>query len=617
MASRIKGITVEIGGDVTGLDKALKKVNGDIKNTQTQLKDVERLLKLDPKNVVLLEQKQRLLNKSTDELRQKQEALKQALEGVTVDDAKWAEWEKAQADFARQTAATEKELAQLKKRAEELEKQGVAPDSEELALVTEKISFAEQKLEDLRNQSVSTYEQMGKPITQDSFDRMNRELIDTEQQLDKAEKASDKFNIALEKVGVTAKQVADKAAGVADATKGLSAAAGVVAGALTGMAISAGKAADDLNTMSRQSGFSTQTLQEWQYASDRIDVSVETMVGAATKLKKNMTSTSADVVRAFSDLGIGVRDNEGKLRDIEGVFNDVVFGLSQIQNETERDTIAMTLFGRSADELAGVIDDGGAALREYGKEAEDLGLVLSQDALDGANQFNDGLDIIKARAQAAFMEAGAALAEKLLPELDKLVDGVTKVIQWFSRLDGGTLKLIGTIAILVAAISPIARIISGVGNAINGVSGIATLFSNVAGNSVYLTFAKWAIIIAAVAAALSLLIALIATLTGKSEEVNRTISNIGNATKGQIPAFANGGILTEGSALVGENGAEMLTMRNGAAVVQPLERSEPAQPRPVATRTDVNINFTGSLSQLGRVLQPVVTAQTNRVGSVI
>ena len=53
MANRIKGITVEIGGDVTGLDKALKDVNGTIKNTQSQLKDVERLLKLDPSNTEL------------------------------------------------------------------------------------------------------------------------------------------------------------------------------------------------------------------------------------------------------------------------------------------------------------------------------------------------------------------------------------------------------------------------------------------------------------------------------------------------------------------------------------------------------------------------------------
>lgn len=61
MANRIKGITVEIGGDTTKLSKALEGVNKNIKNTQSQLKDVEKLLKLDPKNTELLSQKQKLL----------------------------------------------------------------------------------------------------------------------------------------------------------------------------------------------------------------------------------------------------------------------------------------------------------------------------------------------------------------------------------------------------------------------------------------------------------------------------------------------------------------------------------------------------------------------------
>ena len=62
MASRIQGITVEIGGDTTKLTTALKGVNSEIRNTQSQLRDVEKLLKLDPGNTELLSQKQRILN---------------------------------------------------------------------------------------------------------------------------------------------------------------------------------------------------------------------------------------------------------------------------------------------------------------------------------------------------------------------------------------------------------------------------------------------------------------------------------------------------------------------------------------------------------------------------
>ena len=80
MANRIKGITVEIGGDTTGLDKALKSVNSSIKTTQSSLKDVNRLLKLDPKNTELLSQKQKLLKDAIGATKEKLDSLKQAQE---------------------------------------------------------------------------------------------------------------------------------------------------------------------------------------------------------------------------------------------------------------------------------------------------------------------------------------------------------------------------------------------------------------------------------------------------------------------------------------------------------------------------------------------------------
>ena len=79
-ASRIQGITVEIGGDTTKLTAALKGVNGEIRTTQSQLRDVERLLKLDPGNTELLAQKHRLLAEAVRETKEKLETLKAAAE---------------------------------------------------------------------------------------------------------------------------------------------------------------------------------------------------------------------------------------------------------------------------------------------------------------------------------------------------------------------------------------------------------------------------------------------------------------------------------------------------------------------------------------------------------
>ena len=83
MASRIKGITVEIGGDTSGLEKSLSDVNNSIKKTQSQLRDVNNLLKLDPSNTVLLAQKQELLQSAIGDTERKLQALEQAQEDVT------------------------------------------------------------------------------------------------------------------------------------------------------------------------------------------------------------------------------------------------------------------------------------------------------------------------------------------------------------------------------------------------------------------------------------------------------------------------------------------------------------------------------------------------------
>ena len=397
MADRIKGITVVLGGDTTGLNKALSGTNKEIKNTQSQLKDVERLLKLDPKNTELLEQRQRLLADAVSKSKTKLDTLKEA----------------------------EKQVQEQFKRGE---------------------------------------------VTQQQYDALQREIVDTAQELNRLEEAANKSNEKLNKISETAKKVGDAAQTVADKTKGLSAAAGAGVAGLGAMALKAGAAADDINTLAKQSGFGTDEIQKWQYAADRIDVSVDTIVGSARKMKKNMVSTSAETTAAWERLGVSVTDSNGELRDSTEVFYEAIEALSQVPNETERDTLAMQLFGKSADEMAGIIDEGGVSLREMGEEAEKSGLILSQDALDGANAFNDGVDTLKAKAQQAFFSAGAALAENLLPFMDDLVDKISSVLQWIASLDGDTLALIGTVLLAVAAISPIASIIAKTTSAIQGVS---------------------------------------------------------------------------------------------------------------------------------------------------
>lgn len=393
---KVRGVTIEIGGDVTELSKALKGVNSDISKTQKELKDVEKLLKLDPSNTELLRQKHELLGK--------------------------------------QVADTKTKLETLKKAEEELNKNGVDKHS-------------------------------------DQYRALEREIVSTEHSLRELEAAAAASNVTLTKVSQTFGKISDASGKVAQATKGISTAAGGALAGIAGLAYKSVQAADDLNTLAKQTGLSTAELQKMQYASDLIDVSVDSITGAMTKMKKNMTSTSKDTQAAFQRIGVSVQDSNGQLRDATTVFYEVLEGLSHVANETERDTLAMQLFGRSADELAGIVDDGGAALRELGTEAEQLGLIMDQQTIDSLNNVNDSIDKLKAKANGELAQAGAKAMEALMPVFEKVLDAMSKALDYIGSLDEDQIKMLATLLAVTAAISPVAKGISNVTGLISKLTG--------------------------------------------------------------------------------------------------------------------------------------------------
>ena len=117
MADRIKGITVVIGGDTTGLSKALSGVNKEINSTQKQLKDVERLLKLDPTNTKLLEQRQRLLSDAVQETKTKLDTLKTAEKQVQQQFAEGKVSQQQYDALQREIVATSADLKRLEEQA--------------------------------------------------------------------------------------------------------------------------------------------------------------------------------------------------------------------------------------------------------------------------------------------------------------------------------------------------------------------------------------------------------------------------------------------------------------------------------------------------------------------
>ena len=251
-------------------------------------------------------------------------------------------------------------------------------------------------------------------------DNMSGGLVKAAQNAKKSGKAIDSSMIsatrsvvAFKNKSIAALQDYAKKAGAA-----IVAGTTAVATGLSALTLKSALAADDLNTLAKQSGFSTADIQKWQYASDLIDVSIDDIVKSAAKMKKNMISTSSTTVDAWNQLGIKVKDSNGHLRNSTTVFYETLTALSKVQNETERDTLAMNLFGKSADSLAGIVDDGGAALQELAGKAEKAGVILSQDTLDSANALNDKVDTLKATVKGFAGKVGSELAGRASKALD-------------------------------------------------------------------------------------------------------------------------------------------------------------------------------------------------------
>ena len=190
--------------------------------------------------------------------------------------------------------------------------------------------------------------------------------------------------------------------------------------------------ADEIKTLEQTTSLSSDTLQEYKYAADLTDVSLETITGSMTKLVRNMSSAkdgSGAVADAFAALGISVTDAEGNLRSTNDVFADAIDALGKIDNDAERDATAMTLFGKSAPDLNPLIEAGSDALNDLRQEAHDVGYVLDGETLDSLNSVQDGFDRLGLAADSIKNKVGAAIGQYILPYLNDLVAAVQDLLK--------------------------------------------------------------------------------------------------------------------------------------------------------------------------------------------
>ena len=351
---------------------------------------------------------------------------------------------------------------------------------QKIAVLKEATKSGEQNIKEMKK-ALETMKSNGVDETSEDYRELQREIIKAESKQRDYNKELRKLEASTSVLGqASAKMSAfGEASGKAgESLRGLSMVAGAVDVALAGLTVKAGATADDLNTMAKVTGISTQELQIYKLSADLLDVSVETIAKSQTKMKKSMLSAqqgSENMAEAFATLGVSITDSNGHLRDQGAVFEESIKALGQMENETERDALAMQIFGKSATELNPLIEDNGETFKKVADVFKQNDLeIVDQETIDKANQFNDALDTIKLTGMATLSTVGMQLAGYLAPAMEKVADVIGKIMGWLSQLDPAVLTVIGIIAGVVAVLSPL---LIGVGKIAMAISSIMTLIS--------------------------------------------------------------------------------------------------------------------------------------------
>ena len=560
MASTIKGITVEIGGNTQPLEKSLKNANKTSRELSSELRMIDKLLKLDPTNTTLLAQKQKVLAESISNTEKKLKDLKTAQEQARDQLSKGEIGENQYRALERQVVATENSLEGLKAEAKEVDS----------------------ALEQAGNESKEAAGKIG------DFGTETR-------------KATSESN------GFSAKTVAVFAAVTAAVTAAI-AKIGEIVGKIKEAATAAAAYSDDINTMAAQYRVSTESLQKFAYAADIVDVSVETFGSSLGRLTRNIGNAqkgTKDQVEAFQALGVSIYDSNGKLRDTEDVFYDVIDALGRMEDETQADVYASRLFGRSFQELNPLVVAGTDKLRALGDEAQAVGAVMGQDSLDSLNAFQDSLDRMKSLTEVATRAFSVGMA----PALDRIAISLNEKLaspstqqklERIGRIIGDVAEGFMNFAMLIVEngeviIKVIASIAAGfaawkitglISNIVSAVQALAKKFAE-SGFSIITTIktidkASMATIIGAIVAVIGVVASLAEAFLGASEEAQNfksegealydTAQSISENYRGTIEVLAANA--TEARALAGEIQELDAKIKNGNLSASDLAKAQ-------------------------------------------
>ena len=532
MANRIKGITVEIGGDTTKLSKALEGVNKDIKGTQTQLKDVQKLLKLDPSNTELLSQKHKLLADAVTATKEKLEVLKTAAEQANTALANGEISQQQYDALQREIIETENELKRLTTEANNshtaLEKMGVL--GETLQSAGDKISGVGQKLLPV-TAGVTALGTIAVKTGADFDSAMSKVAAvsgATGSEMDALrEKAREmgsktKFSAseaadAMNYMAMAGWKTSDMLSGIegimnlaAASSEDLASTSDIVTDALTAFGLSASDsghfadilaaASSNANTNVSMMGetfkYAAPVLGSLGYSAEDSAIAIGLMANAGIKSSQagtalrsaitNLAKPTDTVASAMEQYGISLTDSSGKmysLRELMEQLRQKLGGLS----EAEQAQAAASLFGKEAmsgmlaiingspadfEKLSNAIDTCSDTVDGYNGTTEKMAAVM-QDNLAGQ------VTILKSQLE----ELAISFSDILMPTIRSIVSRIQELVDKLNQLDPQTKETIAKIALVAAALGPmlvvLGKTISSVGTVFSAVSKLPVLFSAV------------------------------------------------------------------------------------------------------------------------------------------
>ena len=465
-----------------------------------------------------------------------------SIKGITIEFAgDTSKLDNSLREVSKNARAIDKELRKVDK-ALKLNPTSIDAWRQKQELLKQRIKDTEKQL-DLLKQKQQSMDAAGVDKNSAEYRKLQREIAETEAKLKTFEGELKAIgNVNLRAASAQFEQMGNKLESAGRSMQGLSMAAAAVVAAIGALTVKSGKWADDINTMSKVYHIGTGELQKYSAAAELVDVDVETIAKSHTKLEKSMASAAKGTganAEAFDKLGVSVTDANGNLRSGDEVWQEVIKALGQVENETERDALAMQLMGKSAAQLNPLIEDGGETYKNLADTLAKYDLdFIDQETLDQANAFNDSLDTIKAVGMVAFQQLGTQLAAYLAPVMERVVDLVGRLASWFTELSPRTQAIIAAIAGLVAVAAPL---LIGLGKISFAISSILSLMATLgpAIGGIIATMGPIVLAIAAVVAAGVLLYKNWDTIKAKAIEIKNNIVATWNGIKASVIAAVN------------------------------------------------------------------------------